>query len=116
MNNLEKKELQIDFGLKFANYLVNKKYKEAFFHLSLNMKKNFSIARLENEMLSMIDYFYNPHNIWVCEEFVREDECAVDDNYIYIPINGDGESEAIYIEIDYVDNELVILDLEFGRP
>jgi len=115
MNAIEKEKLQINLALKFANCLIDKKYDEAFSLLSKEMKEEFSAQNLEKEMLSMIEYFYTPNTIFIPQDYIDE-ECEVEDNYIYIPIKEDGNSEAINIEVDYEENTLVILDLEFGRP
>jgi len=116
MKPIEKEELQIEFALQFANYLVDKKYDEAFSLLSVKMKEEFSAQDLEKEMLSMTNYFEDMNNIRVDEEFTREEGANFLDNHIYIPIIEDGNNEAIWIEINDKNESSVILNLEFGRP
>ncbi len=117
MELTDKEKLQIELALKFANLLVAKKYKEAHNLLSSSEKLEYSSENFKEEMERMIEYFFRPDKIFVAEDWVwNEPHYSMDDNYIYVPIEEEGNSEAVYLKVDYENDKLVISDIEFGRP
>jgi len=102
-------------AIDFATFLVHKEYIKAFDMLTEEQKKEYSEESLQNEMMRMTDYFENSDKIWVETKFV-EDEGAIDDKCIYVPIEEDGNSEAVCVDIVFENEKLLIGNIEWGRP
>jgi len=102
-------------AIEFTNFLVNKNYSNAYNMLTEALQKVTNIKLLEKEMIDMTDYFEDPNNLWVDTKFVEE-EGAIDNKCIYVPIVGNGSSEAVTVEI-YLENEKQCIgSIEWGRP
>ena len=102
-------------AIDFATYLVQGNYTKAFDMLTEEQKKEYSKESLQNEMMRMTDYFENSSKIWVETKFVEE-EGAIDDKCIYVPIEEDGNSEAVCVDIVFENGKLLIDNIEWGRP
>ncbi len=104
-----------EVAIAFATSLVQKEYTKAFDMLTEDLKKEYSEESLQNEMMKMTDYFENSNKIWVERKFVEE-EGAIDDKCIYVPIVEDGNSEAVCVDIVFENEKLLICNIEWGRP
>jgi len=102
-------------AIKFVKFLVNKNYSDSYNMLTEALKKANNIKFLEKEMIDMTDYSEDPNNLWVETKFVEE-EGEIDNKCIYVPIVGNGSSEAVTVEI-YLENEKQCIgSIEWGRP
>lgn len=102
-------------AIEFANQLVQKEFEKAFDMLTDELNQENTIASLEKNMRDMTSYFENPDNIWVETQFVL-DEGVIDDKYIYVPIEENGNSEAVTVEIFKENDKALIRSIEWGRP
>ena len=104
-----------DIALQFADYLVQNKYEDAYNLLSLKLKEEYSPEKLKENYTKMISYFHTD-KITVYKEFVIAEGDAGDKNNIYVPIEEDGNQEAIFVNVDYENGLLSIKSLDWGRP
>ncbi len=102
-------------AIEFSNYLVQKEFTKAFNMLSQEQQQEYTVESLEKNMQDMTNYFENPNNIWVETQFVL-DEGAIDDKCIYVPIEEDGNSEAVTVEMTEENGKILINSIEWGRP
>ena len=102
-------------AIQFATFLVRREYKHAFNMLCKSQQEEYTATSLEKNMNDMTDYFQNNRNIWVAIKFVEE-EGAIDDKCIYVPIEEDGNSEAVTVEICLENGKQCIRSIEWGRP
>jgi len=102
-------------ALQFSEYLVQNKFQDAYNLLSLKIKEEYSPEKLEEQYKRMIEYFHSD-NISVYRDFVIAEGDAGYPNTIYVPIDGDGDQEAVYVDVDYEDESLCIKRIEWGRP
>jgi len=102
-------------AIEFANHLVKKEFENAFNMLTQDQQQKYTVATLEKNMQDMTDYFENPNNIWVETKFVL-DEGAIDDKCIYVPIDENGNSEAVTLEMIEENGKVLISSIDWGRP
>ena len=102
-------------AIKFATLLVNKEYIKVRDMLSDTLKSEYSEELLKENMISMTEYFDNPEEIWVNKIFVEE-EGSTDEGFVYVPIEGEGCSEAVFLEINLENGAELIDMIEWGRP
>jgi len=102
-------------AIEFATFLVKREYEQAFNMLCKAQQEEYTVASLEKNMNDMTDYFENKRNIGVAIKFVEE-EGAIDDKYIYVPIEEDGNCEAVTVEIYLENGRQCIGSIEWGRP
>ena len=113
-NFQESQKIYKDVALKFSNLLVNNNFKDAHKMLSKSLKKDYTSEQLEKELKNMTNYFQNSI-LTVATKFVEE-EGAIDDQYIYVPIEESGNLEAISLFIKEENGVLYIDEIEWGRP
>lgn len=104
-------------AIEFASYLVDKEFVKAFNMLTKKQQEKYTPKLLERKMKNMTSYFDNPENIFVGKEFVLDEVTFYyDDSFIYVPIEEDGNSEAVYVELIKEDEVILIGNIEWGRP
>jgi len=102
-------------AIKFATFLVNEEYDKARDMLSKALKIEYTEESLKENMINMTEYFDNPNEIWVNKIFVEE-EGSTSECCVYVPIEGEGCSEAVFLEINLENGAELIDMIEWGRP
>ena len=113
-NFQESQKIYKDIALKFSKLLVNNDFTDAYKMLSISLKKDYTPELLEKKLKDMTDYFEG-NILTVATKFVEE-EGAMDDQYIYVPIEEPGNGEAISLFIAKENEILCINEIEWGRP
>ncbi len=97
----------------FALHVVQGAYSEAASMLSPAAQENWTEELIEENYQAMIRYF-DDAEIEVITNWDELEDVEVDNGMmLYVPIEADGESEAITVVID---EEHKIVDIGFGRP
>jgi len=104
-----------DVALQFSRNIVAGRFIDAHKLLSRALKLKYSPQTLADTYVKMIEYF-DTDNVSVNEEFVIREGDSGDKEYIYVPIDEPGNSEAIAVKVDYENNVLCITELDWGRP
>ena len=102
-------------ALQFAEHLVQNKYQDAYNLLSSKLKKEYSPEQLKEKCTKMVDYFHTD-NLTVYIDFVIAEGDAGYENNIYVPIEEEGNQEAISVDVDYEEKSLCIKSIDWGRP
>ena len=98
---------------EFALRTVNGAYSEAADLLSTEAQAKWTAELIEENFLEMIKYF-DEAEIEVITNWDELEDVELDNGMmLYVPIEADGESEAITVVINE-DHEIV--DIGFGRP
>ena len=99
-------------AIEFSKLVVAGRYQEAYGHLSPAAQQEWKAEALKKHFDDMTGYFESSSPT-VSEEYAMETFSNEKGRFIYVPIVGDGESEAIIVGINK-ENE--IFSVEFGRP
>ncbi|HFU75171.1 MAG TPA: hypothetical protein ENK91_10235 [Bacteroidetes bacterium] len=102
-------------ALQFAEHLVQKKYQDAYKLLSPELKKEYSPEKLKEKVTRMVNYFHT-NKLTVYIDFVIAEGDAGYENNIYVPIEEEGNQEAVCVDVDYENTSLCIKSIEWGRP
>ncbi len=101
-------------AIQFAEYLVASDYDKAYVILSEGLKEQWSLLELKENYEEMVEYF-EEGDPKVNKNLDLNGGPVIDNVgvWIYVPIESEGESEAVYVAVDKVGK---IAGLEFGRP
>lgn len=112
MENLED-ELRFT-AIKFGVLIATREFAAAHALLAPELSADISPGDLEHEFDEMIVHFDTEDVAPVPEalQWVDEDEFG---QWVYVPMEGDGELEAITLALKKVGGEYRITDLEWGK-
>lgn len=111
------KELNDDYRkivFEFGSCLVRRNFEQAHAMLSKELATSLSAGDLEEEYDNMIVHFDTEDAGVVFQAFEYVDTDAYGD-WIYMPIEGDGELESVNVAVFEEDGKLVINEIEWGR-
>jgi hypothetical protein len=104
-------------ALEFTIALVTSKFKEAHFHLSSALRKEWTPDILQSTYLEMIEYFQSsPNKISLEVVDTSSPYAEADRGWVYVSINEDGNGEAVTVIVGNEDGKYLIQELEWGRP
>lgn len=105
-------------ALAFAERLVAGDYNAAHSMLAPALRENLSPAQLKVEYEGMIEYGDGPPDfvgvMGILEEWPAKQ--AGDVGWAYVAISGVGYSEAVSVVVSQEAEQLVIREIEWGRP
>ncbi len=103
-----------EFALTFAKSLVAGDYEAAYKMLSDSLKEEITVIELKNAYRRMVAYFASPPDytelinpVWRYEEL---------DCWAYVSIACDGYLEAVTVGMIQKDGNIVICEIQWGRP
>lgn len=101
-------------AIQFGTLLTTREFEAAHQLLAPELAADVSPGELEHEYDEMIVHFdtENVDPVPDALQLVDEDDFG---KWIYVPIEGDGELEAIILAIQLVDGKYVITDIEWGK-
>lgn len=100
--------------LEFGNHLVSRNFEQAHSKLSKELAAALTPGNLEEEYDNMISHFDTEDAGVVFQAFEYVDTDSYGD-WVYMPIEGDGELEAVNVAVLEEDGKLVINEIEWGR-
>ena len=107
-------------ALKFANYLVKGQYGYANKMIVAEKQTQWNSDWIESEYLEMIDYGEGkPDHLEVMTFDSMADWPAREENdlgWVYLVISGSDYSEAVALIFSKSKGEILIRDIEWGRP
>lgn len=105
-------------ALKFANAIADGKLDDAHEMLTSKLAKRTKPAALGAEYQALADDMGGVTGVGPADEILREwpDQGDKDVAMVYVTLAGDEWSEAITVTLTEVKGELLISDLEWGRP
>jgi len=101
-------------AIQFSTLLTAREFEAAHRLLAPQLATDISPGDLEHEYDEMIVHF-DTENVDPVPDALQQVDADEFGQWIYVPIEGDGELEAIVIALQKVDGEYCITDIEWGK-